>query len=154
MWSCLLNTQFLYEPLFQRSGKSNMEIRDVPRRCSPKVNLLVGGFVESQRANRENKMPTTSTSMCTASVIMAKLFDTYPPVSTRKCEQLKWHFLKSIYTYRFIQKSSLLPWTSNNVVNWCELQNHMYIEMFFLFVDNSISFFLNSDTENTWSNVP
>lgn len=49
--------------------------RDLPRRCRPKVKRLVGGLVESQRASRENKIPTTSVSMCTASVIMAKLFD-------------------------------------------------------------------------------
>lgn len=51
------------------------EIRHLPRRCSPKVNLLVGGLLESHRAIREKKMPIRSVSMCTASVMMAKLFD-------------------------------------------------------------------------------
>lgn len=50
-------------------------VGDSPRRCSPKVNLLEGGLVESHRAKRENKMPNTSASMCTASVMMARLFD-------------------------------------------------------------------------------
>lgn len=51
-------------------------VGDSPRRCSPKVNFLEGGLVESHSANRENRIPNTSASMCTASVMMARLFDT------------------------------------------------------------------------------
>lgn len=74
-----LDVETTTEGVDARGGQTSggaLVSRHSPRRCSPKVNFLEGGLVESHSANREKRIPSTSASMCTASVMMARLFDT------------------------------------------------------------------------------
>lgn len=55
-----------------------------PERCQPKVMVLVGGRLETQREKRLTDMLPTSVSRWAASVMMARLCARYPPVGTEQ----------------------------------------------------------------------
>lgn len=55
-----------------------------PERCQPKVMVLVGGRLETQREKRLTDMLPMSVSRWAASVMMARLCARYPPVGTEQ----------------------------------------------------------------------
>lgn len=55
-----------------------------PERCQPKVMVLVGGRLDTQREKRLTDMLPTSVSRWAASVMMARLCARYPPVGTER----------------------------------------------------------------------
>lgn len=55
-----------------------------PERCQPKLMVLVGGRVETQREKRLTDMLPTSVSRWAASVMMARLWARYPPAGAEQ----------------------------------------------------------------------